>query len=451
MSNEARNYVRRLHLSGRGSTGRGSPHVKFVASEIADRAADDASGIKSWGISTGALADETHISERHIRDYLDILVEHGLVSVLDRFDSRGRQTSSCFVVHGPWDLFGGAGTPFPEVTYSKGRPRLDETRPIEVTNQRWAELEQRFSAMAQDYGTLPSGTPRARWRVGCRAHGITTWWGVGRTVLHSDRVATVIAARDRDGRTPVSPQVCLRYSDDTESFWVAITDLTQRSVENTSSYGGDSFVIPLAGGDDTSDTPGDDTSDTPGDDTSDTPRSSSQHPLHPPQAPSPRSPQEEEGSLPREDGDGAAAAVGVLDRALAAWPGGHRRPVAAERARLVERIAAELSSGAAEEDVVYHLSRDLEPSRVSTTAVQVVMGRTKSPRWGRDPRPASQAPHSAPEAGRAKCGLHAYATVPCGQCRADFQVGDVQALRAELDRRGVQQRPDLAKLLAAPV
>ncbi len=157
--------------------------------------------------------------------------------------------------------------------------------------------------------------------------------------------------------------------------------------------------------------------------------------------------QEEEGSLAREDEDDAAAAVEVLDRALAAWPGGHRRPVAAERARLVERVTAELSSGAEEEDVVYHLSRDLEPSRVSTTAVQVIMGRTKAPGWGLDPRPASQAPHSATESPRVECGLHAYATVPCGQCRADFRVGDVQALRVELERLGAQERPDLAALL----
>ncbi len=419
MSNEAKNYVRRLHLSGRGSTGRGSPHVKYVASEIADRAADDASGIKSWAISTGALADETHISERHIRDYLDILVEHGLVSVLDRFDSRGRQTSGRFVVHGPWDLFGGTGIPFPEVVYSKGRPRLDETHPIEVTSQRWAELEQRFSAMAQDYGTLPSGTARARWRIGCRAHGITTWWGVGRTVLHGDRAAMVLAARDRDGRTSIAPQVCLRYRDGTESSWVAVTNLTQPSEENTSSYRGDSFDTPSTGGDDTSDTPGDDTSDTP--------RSSSQHPLHPPQAPRPRSPQGEPHQTQEEEEEESAGGKGVP--LLVSVIQGVTDASEEEAVALVERCRGEATKSLSGYVRRLCATGDMEH--------RLYLLRREEAR--------KQAPQ--PRRAEVVCSEHGQ-TLPCRACRSDVtKAGDRTLAQSLLALQGPEVRWDLVELL----
>jgi hypothetical protein len=73
-------------------------------------------------------------------------------------------------------------------------------------------------------------------------------------------------------------------------------------------------------------------------------------------------------------------ALGLVDAAAARWVG-HRAPTLQERRRLGERVSQALTEGAAPDDVVHALTRDLRADQVRTTAVQVVMGRTARPGW----------------------------------------------------------------------
>ena len=92
-----------------------------------------------------------------------------------------------------------------------------------------------------------------------------------------------------------------------------------------------------------------------------------------------------------EEGKPASTADILTDAATLRWVG-HRRPTPPERARLVERVARALASGATPDGIVYALTRDLGPDQVRTTAVQVVMGRSARPGWADAAPPAAPRP-----------------------------------------------------------
>lgn len=118
----------------------------------------------------------------------------------------------------------------------------------------------------------------------------------------------------------------------------------------------------------------------------------------------------------REEEEGGAEAMKnalmLVDSASAAWRG-HRAPTRQERLTLAERVAEALREGAAPGAVSYALTRDLEPSTVKTTAVQVVMARTRRPGWAEVPPPAPvPSPRDIPE-----CEMHpGRARRPDGEC-----------------------------------
>lgn len=84
-------------------------------------------------------------------------------------------------------------------------------------------------------------------------------------------------------------------------------------------------------------------------------------------------------------------ALALVDAATAVWVG-HRRPDGRERRALGRRVAEALAEGAAPAAVHYALTRDLEPGRVRTTAVQVVMARTGAAGWADVAPPAPVPP-----------------------------------------------------------
>lgn len=87
-------------------------------------------------------------------------------------------------------------------------------------------------------------------------------------------------------------------------------------------------------------------------------------------------------------------AEAVVDACVEQW-GGHRAPTPAERRRLALRVAQALADGADRWAVRFTLTRDLDPSQVTTTAVQVVMHRTSQPEWWSEVRVPLQ-PTSVP-------------------------------------------------------
>ncbi|MEU8347858.1 helix-turn-helix domain-containing protein [Spirillospora sp. NPDC048832] len=119
-------------------------------------------------------------------------------------------------------------------------------------------------------------------------------------------------------------------------------------------------------------------------------------------------PEEEE----EEGTDAMKNALTLVDTATAAWLG-HRRPTRQERLRLAERVSEALRQGAAPAAVSYALTRDLEPGTVKTTAVQVVMARTRRPGWAEVTPPAPvPPPRDIPE-----CEMHpGRARRPDGEC-----------------------------------
>lgn len=88
---------------------------------------------------------------------------------------------------------------------------------------------------------------------------------------------------------------------------------------------------------------------------------------------------------PQASSDGLQIAQAVVDACVEQW-GGHRAPTPAERRRLALRVAQALAEGADRWAVRFTLTRDLDPSQVTTTAVQVVMHRTSQPDWWREVR-----------------------------------------------------------------
>jgi hypothetical protein len=107
--------------------------------------------------------------------------------------------------------------------------------------------------------------------------------------------------------------------------------------------------------------------------------------------PSSRDSLDEEEVRPEAINSAERHAAELVDRAVAQWSSKHRRPTAPEHARLTDRVMAALGAGATPNGAVWALQRDLDPSQVRTTAVQVVMGRTSRPGW------ADQAPPAVPQ------------------------------------------------------
>ena len=237
MSNTAQSYVWRLRVHDK-STPR-----KFLLIRIADMASDDT---MSCYAKVGTLAAYLDIAPRRAKEYLSDLTADGHVSVLERTQANGQTRDSRIFVHGPWDAFGGTGHPFPEVTLPKSSKPMDPTQPIKVTAEMREELRRRYSEYAEEFGRLPDGTPRCRWRLGSRAHSIVCWYGVGNIVIHNDRLATVTAVTDIDPKNKPLPQehVQLHYidSDTSSETWVSVDELMERIEENPSSEGGDENV-----------------------------------------------------------------------------------------------------------------------------------------------------------------------------------------------------------------
>ena len=242
MSNTAQSYVWRLRVHDK-STPR-----KFLLIRIADMASDDT---MSCYAKVGTLAAYLDIAPRRAKEYLSDLTADGHVSVLERTQANGQTRDSRIFVHGPWDAFGGTGRPFSEITLPKSSKPMDPTQPIKVTAEMREELRRRYSEYAEEFGRLPDGTPRCRWRLGSRAHSIVCWYGVGNVVIHNDRLATVTAVTDTDPKNKPLPQehVQLHYigSDTSSEVWVSVDEITERIEENPSSDRGDENVPP--GGD----------------------------------------------------------------------------------------------------------------------------------------------------------------------------------------------------------
>lgn len=105
----------------------------------------------------------------------------------------------------------------------------------------------------------------------------------------------------------------------------------------------------------------------------------------------------------------------ILDGAVEMWAG-HRPPDPAERSRLVQRIVQALDDGASYTGILHALTRDLAPGQVRTSAVQVVMTRTREDGWAAYVPPAEQA--SAPSPRPTWCGkcseVDRYLEIPRG-------------------------------------
>ncbi|MEE2040920.1 hypothetical protein Q8791_27235 [Nocardiopsis sp. CT-R113] len=230
MSIEAYAYVRRLTLGK-------NPGRKLVLANLADTVDNDT---KSWAIKPVVLAVDSEMETRQAQNHLKALAEDGYISALDRFNDQGKQTVSRLRLHGPWDLWGGTGTPFPESEQPKKDRRLDTYTAQEVTDEDRAELRRRFQDLAAREGFFRDGKPRARWRLGSRAHSIVYWYGIGNTVIHANRKARVVEITDRDGKHKAPTRVRLDYGNGPTKAWVRVENLTdpaKTSEEKPSSDG----------------------------------------------------------------------------------------------------------------------------------------------------------------------------------------------------------------------
>ncbi|MCY9787956.1 hypothetical protein KIK06_29170 [Nocardiopsis sp. EMB25] len=227
MSIEAYAYVRRLTFGK-------NPGRKLVLGNLADTVDDDT---KSWAIKPAVLAVDSEMETRQAQNHLKALSEDGYLSVLERFNDQGKQTVSRLRLHGPWDLWGGTGQPFSETERPKKDRRLDTHTAQELSQETRIELRRRLQELVDREGFFADGRPRARWRLGSRAHSIVCWYGLGNTVLHDGQAATVVAITDRDGKKKASLRVRLDYGDGPAETWVPVENLTEPSQENPSSSG----------------------------------------------------------------------------------------------------------------------------------------------------------------------------------------------------------------------
>lgn len=89
-------------------------------------------------------------------------------------------------------------------------------------------------------------------------------------------------------------------------------------------------------------------------------------------------------------GQGNDKANAIVDDALERWDPQHRRPNSTERAHVAGAVAAALAEGAAPDDIVRELTRDLNPRQVSSSAIQVIRYRVKEPGWAKPVGPAKK-------------------------------------------------------------
>ncbi|WP_062214666.1 helix-turn-helix domain-containing protein [Streptomyces sp. NBRC 109706] len=116
MSIEALNYAVRVRV--------GDLTAKFVLGRLADRADERYSCYPSVPL----LAAEAEKSPRVIQRALATLRTLGLVSDRVTMRADGSQGANRYYLHGPWDDYGGTGTPFPEIV-----------TPKEARAARWAQ------------------------------------------------------------------------------------------------------------------------------------------------------------------------------------------------------------------------------------------------------------------------------------------------------------------------
>ncbi|MBC3844726.1 hypothetical protein GXW82_44540 [Streptacidiphilus sp. 4-A2] len=69
----------------------------------------------SCTVSNGQLALEAGTALDRLRVALRELRHRGLVSVFEQRRADGGRDANRFVLHGPWDGWGGSGVPFPEI------------------------------------------------------------------------------------------------------------------------------------------------------------------------------------------------------------------------------------------------------------------------------------------------------------------------------------------------
>jgi hypothetical protein len=120
VSIEALNYARRVKV--------GNTTAKFVLTRLADRADERYSCFPSVGL----LAAECETSPRTVQRSLNSLRELRLMSDRAQYRPDGSQTTSRYVLHGPWDNYAGTGVPFPEIiTPRQARRELWAQAPAE--------------------------------------------------------------------------------------------------------------------------------------------------------------------------------------------------------------------------------------------------------------------------------------------------------------------------------
>ncbi|QUX26366.1 MULTISPECIES: hypothetical protein [Nocardiopsis] len=220
MSVEAYAYVRRLSFGK-------IPGRKLILANLADTVDNDT---KSWAIKPDTLAADSEMETRQAQNHLKALTDTGYLSVLECFNEQGKQTVSRLRIHGPWDLWGGTGRPFPETERPKKDRRLDSYTAREVTAEDRAELRRRLQELADREGFFKDGLPRARWRLGSRAHSLVCWYGLGNTVVHAGKKATVVELTDREGKKKAPLRVRLDYGNGPTTAWVGVDDLTDPTV-----------------------------------------------------------------------------------------------------------------------------------------------------------------------------------------------------------------------------
>ena len=204
MSAKASDYTWQLKI---GSTPR-----KLLLTRMAKMADGER---HSYYFRVELIATYLEIPKNKVSGYLSDLQATGLVSILERTYPDGGKKESRIFIHGPWDCFGGTGTPFEEIEPHFKDSNFTAADAVEITPQIRKELSERFAEYAEEDGTFPDGNPRSRWRLGSRAHSLVCWYGLGNTVLHDERLARITAITNTGERgKPVPEQVSLDYLDE---------------------------------------------------------------------------------------------------------------------------------------------------------------------------------------------------------------------------------------------
>lgn len=204
MSSKASDYTWQLKV---GSTPR-----KLLLTRMAKMAEGER---HSYYFKVDLISTYLEIPRNKVSSYLADLQSMGLVSVLERTYVDGGQKESRVFIHGPWDCFGGTGTPFAEIEPHLKDKNFKAADTVEITPEVLAELRTTFNEYAEEDGVFRDGNPRSRWRLGSRAHSLVCWYGLGNTVIHNDRPARVTAITNTGPRNKVIPvQVNLTYIDE---------------------------------------------------------------------------------------------------------------------------------------------------------------------------------------------------------------------------------------------